>query len=184
MKSFESHAYILIVCRPVFTSRFFGSSQFGGFLTKMSNWKTLNTTQTQTQSILSPARFWKTRAHENNFTLSFLLLWGIVWRESPVSAGRQCCHTLTGGTRWTWLDKYWLGISRLTIRACDWLSGSAKRLPQSHHNPRIVKNSWFTLRKTTIVVVVDAQLDAAVGATVALSAPRGSHARDVQGCNA
>lgn len=133
MKSLESRAYILIICRPVFTSRFFGLSQFGGFLRKMSNWKD------NKRNTGSPARFWQTRRHENNFTLSFLLLWGIVRRESPLSAGRQCFHTLTAGTRWTWLHKHRWGIWRLTIRACDWVSGSAKLLPQSRHNPRIVK---------------------------------------------
>lgn len=166
MKSLESRAYILVICRPVFTSRFFGPSQFGGFLTKTSNWKD------NKHNTGSPARFWQTRTHENNFTLSFLLLWGIVRRESPVSAGRQCCHTLTAGTRWTWLHKHRCGVSRLTIRACDWVSASAKRLPQSRHIPLIVKNPWFTLKKIAIAFPVDAQLDAAVAAAGALSAPR------------
>lgn len=67
---------------------------------------------------------------------------------------------------------YWLGISRLTIRACDWVLGSAKPLPEPHNNPRIVNNPWFLVRKTTIIFAVYAQLDAPVAAAAALSAPR------------
>lgn len=60
---------------------------------------------------------------------------------------------------------YWLGISRLTVRACDWVPDSQKLLPEPRNNSRIVKTSWFTV--TTIMFAVCAQLQAAVTAAAA-----------------
>lgn len=62
---------------------------------------------------MSPTLFFKKKRKKFKiyFTFSFLLLWGMLRWEAPVSAGRQCCHTLTAEACW--------GLSGLTIQTCD-----------------------------------------------------------------